>query len=308
MSETTSHLARPQRVNREFTRWSRNDLELRALGVLRRVVIGALLLVAVFPFLYVGVLSTRDIASLQRDPARFWPNLDEVRLDAYVDVLLPYERGGQDFANLMLNSALIAVSTVAVTLLVAVPASYAVSRLEFLGRRQISALFLAVYLFPGILLAVPLFVAFTRMGLRGNIAVLVVVYVSQTVAVAIFMLRNYFRTVPVALEEAAALDGLGRLGIIRRITLPLSLPAIVSNALFVFMIAWNEFLFALLFLVEDRDVWTVSLGLAQLTNALETPPATLMAGSIVLTVPVVAIFFASERFLAGGLTSGAEKG
>lgn len=308
MSEITSHLTRPQRVNREFTRWSRNDIELRVLGVLRRVVIGALLLVAVFPFLYVGVLSTRDIASLQRDPARFWPNLDEVRLDAYVDVLLPYERGGQDFANLMLNSALVAVSTVVVTLLVAVPASYAVSRLEFLGRRQVSALFLAVYLFPGILLAVPLFVAFTRMGLRGNIAVLVVVYVSQTVAVAIFMLRNYFRTVPVALEEAAALDGLGRLGIIRRITLPLSLPAIVSNALFVFMIAWNEFLFALLFLVEDRDVWTVSLGLAQLTNALETPPATLMAGSIVLTVPVVAIFFVSERFLAGGLTSGAEKG
>lgn len=308
MSEITSHLTRPQRVNREFTRWSRNDIELRVLRVLRRVVIGALLLVAVFPFLYVGVLSTRDIASLQRDPARFWPNLDEVRLDAYVDVLLPYERGGQDFANLMLNSALVAVSTVVVTLLVAVPASYAVSRLEFLGRRQISALFLAVYLFPGILLAVPLFVAFTRMGLRGNIAVLVVVYVSQTVAVAIFMLRNYFRTVPVALEEAAALDGLGRLGIIRRITLPLSLPAIVSNALFVFMIAWNEFLFALLFLVEDRDVWTVSLGLAQLTNALETPPATLMAGSIVLTVPVVAIFFVSERFLAGGLTSGAEKG
>lgn len=308
MSEITSHLTRPQRVNREFTRWSRNDIELRVLGVLRRVVIGALLLVAVFPFLYVGVLSTRDIASLQRDPARFWPNLDEVRLDAYVDVLLPYERGGQDFANLMLNSALVAVSTVVVTLLVAVPASYAVSRLEFLGRRQISALFLAVYLFPGILLAVPLFVAFTRMGLRGNIAVLVVVYVSQTVAVAIFMLRNYFRTVPVALEEAAALDGLGRLGIIRRITLPLSLPAIVSNALFVFMIAWNEFLFALLFLVEDRDVWTVSLGLAQLTNALETPPATLMAGAIVLTVPVVALFFVSERFLAGGLTSGAEKG
>lgn len=308
MSEITSHLTRPQRVNREFTRWSRNDIELRVLGVLRRVIIGALLLVAVFPFLYVGVLSTREIASLQRDPARFWPNLDEVRLDAYVDVLLPYERGGQDFANLMLNSALVAVSTVVVTLLVAVPASYAVSRLEFLGRRQISALFLAVYLFPGILLAVPLFVAFTRMGLRGNIAVLVVVYVSQTVAVAIFMLRNYFRTVPVALEEAAALDGLGRLGIIRRITLPLSLPAIVSNALFVFMIAWNEFLFALLFLVEDRDVWTVSLGLAQLTNALETPPATLMAGAIVLTVPVVALFFVSERFLAGGLTSGAEKG
>ncbi|WP_240643964.1 carbohydrate ABC transporter permease [Antribacter gilvus] len=301
------HIVRSSRPARKFTR-SRNAIELRVLKVLRPVVAGTLLLAAVFPFLYVLVLSTRDIASLQRDPARFWPALDEVRLDAYVDVLLPLESGGQDFARLMLNSAVIAVATVLITLLVAVPGSYAVSRLDFFGRRQVSSLFLAVYLFPGILLAVPLFVAFTRLGLRGNIWVLVVVYVSQTVAVAIFMLKNYFQTVPVGLEEAAALDGLGRLGIIRRIILPLSLPAIVSNALFVFMIAWNEFLFALLFLVEDRSRWTVSLGLAQLTNALETPPATLMAGSIVLTLPVVAIFFATEKFLAGGLTSGAEKG
>jgi multiple sugar transport system permease protein len=82
----------------------------------------------------------------------------------------------------------------------------------------------------------------------------------------------------------------------------------VANGLFVFMIAWNEFLFALLFLVEERDAWTVSLGLGQLTNALEIPPSSLMAGSIVLTIPIIVIFFASERFLAGGLTAGAEKG
>lgn len=287
---------------------TRDAVERRVFGVLRWVVIVVLLIVAVFPFYYVFVLSMRDLSSIQLDPARFWPRLSELRWDAYVTVVRSYDAGGQGMGGFMLNSAFVAAGTVVVTLLVAIPASYAVGRLEFFGRRQISALFLAIYLFPNILLAVPLFVAFTRMGLRGSLWVLIVVYVSQTVAVAIYMLRNYFQTVPVSLEEAAALDGLSRLGVIRRIVLPLSTPAIISNALFVFMIAWNEFLFALLFLVEDRQKWTVSLGLAQLTDAIEIPPTLLMAGSVVLTVPIVAIFLATERFLAGGLTAGAEKG
>ncbi len=205
------------------------------------------------------------------------------------------------------NSALIALGTVAVTLVLAVPGAYAVSRLEFFGRRQVSALFLMVYLFPTILLAVPLFVLFTRLGVRGELPVLVLVYVSQTIAVALFMLRNYFDTIPVSIEEAAALDGLGRLGILLRIVVPLSLPSMMSTALFVFMIAWNEFLFALLFLVEDRDRWTVSLGLAQLSENLEIPPTALMAGSVVLTLPIIVVFFTTQRLLQGGLTAGAEK-
>ena len=171
----------------------------------------------------------------------------------------------------MRNSAIVAFGTVALTLLVAIPGAYAVSRLEFFGRRQISGLFLAVYLFPSILLAVPLFVFFTRIGLRGSLVGLLIVYVSQIVAVSIYMLRNYFDTIPVSLEEAAAIDGASRLGIMRRISLPLALPAIMANALFVFMIAWNEFLFALLFLVEERDRWTVSLGLSQLAGSIEIP-------------------------------------
>ena len=125
---------------------------------------------------------------------------------------------------------------------------------------QISALFLAVYFFPSILLAVPLFVFFTRIGLRGSLVGLLIVYVAQVAAVSIYMLRNYFDTIPVSLEEAAAIDGCSRLQAMRHISLPLAVPAIMSNALFVFMIAWNEFLFALLFLVERRDNWTVSLG------------------------------------------------
>ena len=194
------------------------------------------------------------------------------------------------------------------TLLAAIPGAYAISRLEFFGRRQVSTLFLAVYLFPAILLAVPLFVFFSAVGLRGSRVGLLVVYVAQTVPLSIYMLRNYFETVPVSLEEAAAIDGASRWTIMRRISLPLAMPAVVSNALYVFMIAWNEFLFALLFLAEDRPRWTVSLGLAQLAGSIEIPTTVLMAGSVLLTLPIIVLFFLAERLLVEGLTSGAEKG
>ncbi|GAB3288865.1 carbohydrate ABC transporter permease [Parasphingorhabdus pacifica] len=290
------------------SRYSRDRTERALLRVARPLVIAGLLITTIFPFYYIFMLSMRDLASIMTDPGRLWLALGEWSLAAYKNVLLPVEQDGQGFLDLMVNSAVIAMATVGVTLLLAVPGAYAVSRLEFFGRRKISALFLTVYLFPTILLAVPLFVFFTRMGVRGALPVLVIVYVSQTIAVAIFMLRNYFDTVPESIEEAAALDGLGRIATLRRIVVPLALPSMMSTALFVFMVAWNEFLFALLFLVEDRDRWTVSLGLAQLTENLEIPPTALMAGSVVLTLPIIVIFFAAERLLQGGLVAGAEKG
>jgi multiple sugar transport system permease protein len=216
--------------------------------------------------------------------------------------------GQSDIRHVLWFTTWQALASTALTLLIALPGAYAVSRLQFFGRRQVSVLFLAVYLFPPILLAVPLFVFFTRIGLRGTLVGLLIVYVSQVVAVSIYMLRNYFDTVPVSLEEAAAIDGCSRLGVMRRISLPLAMPAIVANALFIFMIAWNEFLFALLFLIEERDRWTVSLGLSQLAGSIEIPTTVLMAGSVIVTVPIIVVFFASERLLTEGLTAGAEKG
>jgi multiple sugar transport system permease protein len=169
-------------------------------------------------------------------------------------------------------------------------------------------LFLAVYLFPSILLAIPLFVLFTRLGLRGSLGGLTIVYIAQTVPVSIYMLRNYLSTIPESLEEAAAVDGYSRLQTIWKVILPLAAPAVMATALYVFMIAWNEFLFALLFLVEDRNDWTVSLGLAQLSGGIEVSKTVLMAGSVVLTLPIVVLFFAAERLLTEGLTAGADKG
>jgi multiple sugar transport system permease protein len=290
------------------SRMTRDSVENRVLGVLRWVVIVGLLLITVFPFLYMVLLSLRDLSSVVQNPGDLIPSGDELNVKTYSQVLKSTDDGGQGFLGFMRNSALIALGTVALTLLFAIPGSYAVSRLRFAGRQQISVLFLAVYLFPSILLAVPLFVFFTRIGLRGSLGALVIVYVSQTVAVSIYMLRNYFETIPVSLEEAAALDGATRFGIMRHVSLPLAMPAIMANALFVFMIAWNEFLFALLFLVEERSRWTVSLGLSQLAGSIEIPTTVLMAGSVVLTLPIVILFFAGERLLTEGLTSGAEKG
>jgi multiple sugar transport system permease protein len=285
---------------------SRDAVENRLFAVLRWVVIAGLLLITVFPFYYTLLLSIRPLEEVLQNPGALWPA--DFSLNSYSTVLESQESGGQGFLVFIRNSALVALGTVALTLLVALPGSYAVSRLEFFGRRQVSVLFLAVYLFPAILLAVPLFVFFTRIGLRGSLVGLLIVYVSQIVAVSIYMLRNYFDTIPVSLEEAAAIDGCSRLGIMRRISIPLAMPAIMANALFVFMIAWNEFLFALLFLVERRDRWTVSLGLSQLAGSIEIPTTVLMAGSVIVTLPIVIIFFSTERLLTEGLTAGAEKG
>ena len=287
---------------------SRDLVERRALGVLRPLVIAALLLVSVFPFYYMLVLSFRPLDAVLQDPGALWASPEEVNPGTYTEVLRSVEDGGQGFLTFIRNSLLVAVGTMLLTLLVAIPGAYAVSRLNFFGRRQISALFLGVYFFPAILLAIPLFVFYTRIGLRGSLIGLLIVYVAQVAAVSIYMLRNYFDTIPTSLEEAAAIDGCTRLQTMRKISLPLAMPAIVSNGLFIFMIAWNEFLFALLFLVERRDNWTVSLGLSQLAGSIEVPTTVLMAGSVILTVPIIVLFFASERWLTGGLTAGAEKG
>ncbi|PSL51849.1 carbohydrate ABC transporter membrane protein 2 (CUT1 family) [Saccharothrix carnea] len=287
---------------------SRDRVERAVFAVLRPVVVGCFLIATLLPFYAMLMLSLRPIEDLLRRPDSLLVDLSRLTLTTYADVLRPVADGGQGFLGLLGNSALVATASVLVALVIAVPGAYAVSRLEFFGRRHVSALFLAVYLFPGIVLAIPLFVLLTKMQLRGSLVGLVLVYLAQTVPVAIYMLKNYFETIPVSVEEAGLVDGLSRVGVIRRISLPLAMPSVVATGIFVFMIAWNEFLFALLFLVERRDSWTVSLGLAQLSGSIEVPTTVLMAGSVVITVPVVVLFFLTERLLSQGLTSGAEKG
>lgn len=298
----TAPSARPRRT------MSRAQFEERLFGVLRWIVIAFLAAITIVPFYYMLMLSVKPIDALLLDPGNLWVSAKDFTLATYESVLKPTSEGGQGFLGMLFNSALVAVATVLLTLAAAVPGAYAVSRLKFFGNRHVSALFLAVYLFPATLLAVPLFVMFAKMGLSGSLVGLAVVYIAQTVPVSIYMLKNYFVTIPFSIEEAAAIDGASRLQTVRRIILPLALPTLMATGLYVFMIAWNEFLFALLFLAADPDKWTVSLGLQQLANGIEVSKTVLMAGSVVLTIPVVLLFFAAERLLTEGLTSGADKG
>ncbi|MGB1288395.1 MAG: carbohydrate ABC transporter permease, partial [Aggregatilineales bacterium] len=213
----------------------------------------------------------------------------------------------QGFPPFIANSLLLSLLTVSLTLLLAIPASYAITRLRYQGRNMMSWGILMIYMFPAIVLAIPLFVVFTRTGLRESLEGLVIIYMSGTLPVALYMLRSYFMTIPPDLEEAALIDGCTEFETIWRITIPLAMPAIASVALYTFMIAWNEFLYAFLFLVGDASRWTLPLGLQRLDDQ-EVPVSALMAGSLIVSIPIIVIFFFFERFLTRGLTAGAVKG
>ncbi|WP_426518981.1 carbohydrate ABC transporter permease [Diaminobutyricibacter sp. McL0618] len=287
---------------------SRIVVQKRTFGTLRWILIAVLVVATAFPFYYMVELSFVPIEQVLLHPDRLWIPIENFTLQTYANVLKSQDDGGQGFAQFMMNSAIVAIACAAITLLVAIPGSYAISRLKFFGRRQISALFLAVYLFPVIIIAIPLFVGFSALGIRESLVGLVIVYIAQTIPVSIHMLRSYLRSIPQSVEEAAMVDGAGRLRILWKITIPLAMPSIISTGLYVFMIAWNEFLFALLFLAADRDLWTVSLGLSQLSNGIEVSKTVLMAGSVLLTIPIIVLYGLTERSLTEGLTSGADKG
>lgn len=281
-------------------------LQRRGFGVLRWVMIVVFALVTVFPFYYMVLLSFVPVSQLLESPGRLWPS--SFGFSSYDQVLTPVSDGGQGFLSFIKNSALVSVFTVVLTLLVSVLGAYAVARLRFRGRASISTLFLSVYLFPAVVLAGPLYIAFARLGLTSSLIGIVLVYIALTVPISVHMLRGHFESIPVEIEEAAMIDGCSRLGTLRRVILPLSIPAIMSTGLYIFMIAWNEFLFALLFLTGDRSKWTVSLGLSQLTSGVEVPKTVLMAGSVILTVPIVLLYALAERTLTEGATAGAVKG
>ena len=162
-------------------------------------------------------------------------------------------------------------------------------------------------MFPAIVLVIPLYTIFSQLGLRNSIEGLLIVYTATTLPVAIYMLQGYFKSIPKELEEAAILDKLGWFGIITKIIIPLSIPAISSVALYVFMIAWNEFLFSLMFL-DNPNSFTLSRAIQYLSGDAETPRQYLMAGSVVVTLPVLFIFVYFEKYLVSGLTAGSVKG
>ena len=261
--------------------------------------------VILFPFYMMLVTSFKSQIALLVNPLDFSINFSQDLKELFKSYFVIFK--SYKFGKYILTSTIVSVGTVIITLLFAIPAAYAVARLNFFGKTFLSTSILIIYMFPAIVLVIPLYTIFSQLGLRNSIEGLLIVYTATTLPVAIYMLQGYFKSIPKELEEAAILDKLSWFGIITKIIIPLSIPAISSVALYVFMIAWNEFLFSLMFL-DNPNSFTLSRAIQYLSGDAETPRQYLMAGSVIVTLPVLFIFVYFEKYLVSGLTAGSVKG
>jgi arabinogalactan oligomer/maltooligosaccharide transport system permease protein len=215
--------------------------------------------------------------------------------------------GNALFPIQLLNSLIVSVATTVVGLAVSTTAAYAFSRFRFPGRDEGMKAFLVTQMFPGVVMAVPLYILLDELRLLNNMMGLALVYSTTSVPFSVWMLKGYFDTIPKELEEAALVDGASQWYIFWRIVLPLARPAIVVTALFSFMTAWNEFILAATFLSGERNM-TLPVVLQSYVDDNSTAWGPFAAGALVVSLPVMALFFALQKHLVGGLTSGGVKG
>ena len=260
-------------------------------------------MIVLIPFYVMVMTSLKTQQELLLNPLDF-----SIDLSKGLMLFRSYSELFQDFgfARYLWTSFYVSIVTVLVTLAFSIPGAYAVARLRFRGRSAFSRSILLIYMVPMIVLALPIYILFSLTGLRNTILGLVLIYPVTTIPVALYMLQGYFRGLPYEIEEAGLMDGLSRLAVIWKITLPLALPALASVSLYVFMIAWNEFLLAFM-LLDDPLTFTLTRGVASL-NSSEVPRQHLMAGAVISTVPILLIFLFLERFMTKGLTAGSVKG
>ncbi|SES28115.1 carbohydrate ABC transporter membrane protein 2, CUT1 family [Tranquillimonas rosea] len=255
------------------------------------------------PFYVMLMTSLKNQQQLVQNPLDFSLDLSQGwhLFDSYVELMTTF-----NFGSYLWTSFYVSLLTVLLTLIFSIPGAYAVARLRFRGAAMFSRSILLIYMVPMIVLALPIYIAYSMIGLRNSVFGLVLIYPVTTIPVALYMLQGYFRGLPAEIEEAGLMDGLSRLRVIWKITLPLSLPALASVSLYVFMIAWNEFLLAFM-LLDDPSKFTLTRGVAML-NSSEIPRQHLMAGSVIATVPIMVLFLGLERFMTKGLTAGSVKG
>jgi len=215
------------------------------------------------------------------------------------------------FPRYFLNTFLLSASAASISLILAVFGAYSFSRLRFKGRSTIQRSILFVYMVGGVMLMVPLYQMSVKAGLAktvwGSLLSLLLIYIIQTLPVSLYMLGNYFRTIPYSLEEAAATDGCSRIQAIFIIILPLSIPMLITVFIYCFIIAWNEFLFASVFLKQFHDFHTLPLALQSLFVSKNAIWDRIMSASILTLIPVIFCFMFVMRNLTGGLAEGGVK-
>ena len=288
----------------ELESFDRDEIEKFTIRIFQGMGLLFFIIIVAFPFVYMVITSLKSQMALLTNPTDLSISFESGLaglMKSYQEVWTTF-----NFQRYIWISTVVSVGTVGITLSLSILGAYSVTRLRFPGRIWLSRSILIIYMFPAIVLVIPLYSIFSQLQLRNSLIGLFLVYPATTLPVALYMLKGFFSTLPAELEEAGRIDGCSRLGVIWRITLPLSLPALSSVSLYVFMIAWNEFLFAFMFL-DNPDIFTLSRGMVSL-NSSEVPRQYLMAGAVMVTVPVMALFFWFEKYLVSGLAAGAVKG
>ena len=262
--------------------------------------LGFLVLLVLFPFYWRTITSFKTEDQMRSLVSMFWPS--PAVLENYWQLLKK-----TDFLAWYGNSAIVAVSSTFVATAVGTIGAYALARLKFMGRAFMSSAVLITYLVPPSILFIPLYAQIRAFGMSDSLAGLIATYPSFTVPFVTWLLMGYFGSIPEELEEAAMIDGATRFGAFRRIILPLAAPGVLAAGLFAFTQAWNEFLYALVF-ISDVKQRTLPVGLSTFITGDVYGWGYLMAGAVLTTLPVIAVYTYLQRYMVDGLTAGSVKG
>jgi multiple sugar transport system permease protein len=259
--------------------------------------------VTLFPLYTIVISSIKPLGDV-RDKFHWIPS--NVTFQPYVDIWSTIP-----LAHYFVNSLIVSVASTICSVVIAIFAAYAISRYRFRGRQTFTLSVLATQMFPGILFLLPLFVIFVNveksLGIKlyGTYWGLIITYLTFSLPFSIWMLVGYFNSIPPSLEEAAMVDGATPIGALFRILIPVSLPGIVAVAIFAFITAWGEVLFASVLTTDSTR--TLAIGLRNYASQSNVYWNQLMAASIVVSLPVVVAFLAMQRYIVGGLTAGGVK-
>lgn len=267
---------------------------------MRLAILFPFLIFVLFPFFWVTITSFKTTPQISERTSIFWPSPGT--LEQYRSLLWD-----TPFVTWLLNSVFVASVSTIVSVSLASLAAYALSRLKFTGAGLLTTFLLITYLLPGTLLFIPLYQTLSNLGLINTYGALIITYPTFLLPFATWVMLGYFRSIPIELEEAAMIDGASRLYVFWKITLPLAAPALLAVALFAFTNAWNEFLFAFVFITSE-SLRTLPIGLLSMVVGDILPWGKLMAASLLTAIPVAVLYVFAQRFLADGLTIGGVKG
>lgn len=280
---------------------NRNARKIRK-NIVFYVILIAVLAVLVFPMIMMLSVSLKETSETIGYPPTIIPR--SFTLKHFADI---FNENIFPFMKYFKNSMYIALITSVLVVFLGILGGYALARLRFKGKNVMTEMFFFVYMFSGILLIVPLYKMLASIGLRNTKEAVIICMIIQTLPTAIYMTRSYFETVPYELEEAGRVDGLSRMGIIFRIMTPLSIPGLISVFVYAFMIAWNDVLFASIFL-DSPDKLTITIGLNSLFNTPDYIWGRMMAASLVTSLPIVIMYAFSQNLIKSGATEGGVKG